>query len=201
MGDRNTAVKFMVCLSSWPLETLQTLKIMKHNYHIIYKLSLFIFLISACKHQSIIDGKIREYISKNAHNPDSYEPISTTLIDTIKGKFVIENAISSVENKLSALKTDSSSIEFWRTRINTDTSSVENMEFSRHIKDFKYDKAELKKLQFELDSLKKSVKPNSICGYHFTHQFRARVPLGGLMLKNAIVETDKDFNIVMFVEE
>lgn len=190
-------------------------------------------LVSACNHKSIIDKKISEYITKNAHNPDSYEPISTTPIDTVTE---IENVKSKIKEKISSIQKDSSDIERNISMLKTDSSSVDlhkeiqqrhlkensnlyatldSMELASSIKDLNFwqeqllsgqnlllkDKEELGKLKIRLDSINKSSNPNSISRFHFLHRFRARVPIGGLMLKNAFIETDKDFNILTFVEQ
>jgi hypothetical protein len=41
---------------------------------------LTVCLLLSCK--SVVDQNIAKWISENAHNPDSYEPISTSINDT-----------------------------------------------------------------------------------------------------------------------
>ena len=187
----------------------------------------------SCTNKSAIDQNITDYIKKNAHNPESYEPISTMPIDTVTE---LESVTSEIKYKLSSLESDSSNIERNKRMVQTDSSNVvlhneiltrhlkesetlykelDSMELASAIKDvdywhkellsseehFRKDKDELNKLELHLDSLQKQLKPNSIYRYHFIHQFRARVPIGGMMLKKAFIETDKDFNIIAFDEQ
>jgi len=131
-------------------------------------------MISACKHESTINKNIKEFIMQNAHNPDSYEPISTTLID------------STTELKnLNSLILQETEKEFGQYQ----NSGI------------KEDGFELKELKHQLDSVEKSPNPNSIYCYMFTHQCRIKVPLGGLMLKNMLFTTDSKYNIINFSEQ
>ncbi len=206
---------------------------MNHKYKVIFKIAFIALLISSCKHKSLIDEKISEYISKNAHNPDSYEPVSTTAIDTVTE---IEYVREKIKDKLSSIHTDSTDVERNSSTLKTDSSSValhqeiqdrhrkekgniygaiDSLELASAINDVGFwikqlatsqdrlqkDKDELRKFEFHLDSIQKNSNPNNIYRYHFLHQFRGRVPLGGMMLKNAFVETDKDYNILSFDEQ
>ena len=56
----------------------------------------------------IIDQKIEEYVMKYGHNPDSYEPVSTTPLDTITE---IEDVKSSIKETISSIQKDSSDLE------------------------------------------------------------------------------------------
>lgn len=124
----------------------------------IISIHLVILFMSCGKDKPLIDKKIAEYINQNAHNPQSYQPVSTILKDTMKAESIIEN-----------MK--------WVMSMETD-SFQKNQD----------------------DSLIKSLNPDSITGYRFIHQFRITVPLGGMMLKTATVETDTAFNIRSFKE-
>lgn len=199
-----------------------------------YKIIFLILLISACKHKSTIDQNIEDYMLKNAHNPDSYEPISTKPIDTTTEA---ENLIYLIKSKISAVQSDSSGIQYQKEFINSDSLTLYNdrIDYQKELnsygknfatsgsypsliqmgekkldednktltekkKEIQKDKEELKTLESKFDSIKKSPNSNSIYAYHFIHQCRVRVPLGGMMLKNIFIETDKNFNIKMFEE-
>lgn len=154
----------------------------------------------SCKHRSVIDQKLYDYFLINGHNPESYEQISTKCTDTITVKNHKDANDYLIQAKIEELHNDSSHFEFWKTRTNSDSTSAENMEFHMYTTELQSDLKDLIGLKAKDDSLQKLGK-NIITGYHFLHQFRAKVPLGGLMLKNAFIETDKDFNIVSFDEQ
>lgn len=192
-----------------------------------------ILLFPSCKKKSVLDQNIEDYIRKNAHNPESYEPVSTTPIDTITEiEFVqekikeklssIETVSSHVERNLSMLKTDSSSVEVHKSISERHSkskynfySAVDSTELASAINDLDYwskelatsqedlckAKDELNRLNSRLDSIQKQSNPDNIYRYHFLHQFNGRIPLGGMMLKNAFIETDKDYNILTFTEQ
>ena len=134
----------------------------------LFVISLAICVIGCSKHKSAIDQNIAEYIKQHAHNPESYEAVSTTCIDTITILQKTRRAIELCE----------------KYSYSNDQSGEDSIKVWKH----------------EVDSLEKSPNPNSIFGYEFIHQFRARVPLGGMMMKQAVVETDKDLNIISLVE-
>ena len=195
---------------------------MKFKNNLIYKFALLILLLSACKHKSIIDQNIMDYMLKYGHNPDSYEPISTTCTDTvtqienltlITGDIQkwIEYYDSHIKDEQSLLTSDSIEIEQYKRKdeiyggksLQNSYSPIlegEHKLLNDYEKTLLDNKNDLTKRKLELDSMKKSANQNSIYGYHFLHQCRGRVPLGGMMLKNIYIETDKDFNIQKFEE-
>src|SRR5579859_1526168 len=97
-------------------------------------LCLLLFSIS-CKHKSIIDQNIEAYMQKNAHNPESYEPISTTLIDTLTEFKKLTSEIMSITNSLTS---DSSKVANQKERVVLDSADLSKAKIGyeehKHIK-------------------------------------------------------------------
>lgn len=158
--------------------------------------------IWSCKRQSVIERNISEYVKKNANNPESYEPIEIKCIDTISS---YKLAQAEIFLKVFHVKSDSEDVERYKDEMATASNEFMVKYYKEDCQKaedkLKISRLELKAAQGKVDSLSKISGSKDATGYYFVHQFRAKVPLGGEMLKSALIETDKDFNITSFVEQ
>jgi hypothetical protein len=178
-------------------KTLKQIFIFKIKYitTMKYILGIFTYLlaVSCSTSKSKIDTNIGEWIKKYAHNPDSYEPISTKALDTI---FFLDKIKQEIE---------SNSDDFNRNQIKSYEDNVKRFGKNKFYLDqlneykakVKESNKQIEKLQMQKDSILNSSDKNPVLGYNFVHECRIKVPLGGLMLKSIVFQTDKDLNIII----
>lgn len=149
-----------------------------------------VFIIASCNSQkSKIDSNIAVWIKQHAHNPDSYEPISTKVVDTI---FMANEIKQTIEQKTSSIEFDKSQVKYY---LNGSKKSRDKF-LSEHKDKVALSEDEIAKLKITYDSLLNSPNKNPISGYYIVHECRIKVPLGGLMLKSITFQTDKNLNII-----
>jgi hypothetical protein len=121
-----------------------------------------------------IESRIKEYMDKNAHDPASYQPLNTILVDTVTYLSNLEKAVKETKKQ----------VDF----------------YSEYMKDYKDDlvkmKSDLKKYQHQMDSLKKSPAPNAIAALQFYHECRLKNQMGALAKTVYQVDTDAHLNIL-----
>lgn len=120
----------------------------------------------------IINEKIVPYILKNANDPKSYEPISTTLKDSITYMKQLSNDINSYNT--------------------IDISS--NDVFAREARE------RWAALRKQKDSLQKGQFKDFTKSYTFIHECRIKNSFGGLIKTSFNIVTDTDLNIISVTE-
>ncbi len=158
----------------------------------IYLIITFCIIISCSTPKSKIDANIEDWIKKYAHNPDSYEPISTKALDTMFFLNEIQQDIQSNSDNFNR-----NQVKYYQDQVkrwSRDKFYIDQLnDYKAKVKNS--DEA-IEKLKMKQDSILNSPNKNPIIGYHFIHECRIKVPLGGLMLKSIIFQTDKDLNII-----
>jgi hypothetical protein len=126
--------------------------------------------------KTLQENAILTYIRENAHNPSSYKPLETTLVDSIKNTHFLQKEV-----------------DFLAQSVQTD----KEYKLSRNLAK---DEREYKLKKHSLDSLI-SKEGVYITHYVYKHKFRIHVPMGGEMLKIRMFVFDKSGKIVESREE
>lgn len=171
---------------------------------LISTLAITILFISCKSEQatSIIDAKILEFVKKDFHSPDDYEPISTTIIDTIYLMEKIEQLIDEKnkiktsykekvewnKKKIKRIDSDSTFFYIYRNNILKNQNKIKKCE------------SELSEIEMRRDSILAAETP-PVEAFIIIHKCRGKIPNGGLMLKKLKLRTDGNFNIIHCEED
>jgi len=135
----------------------------------------------------IVDQKIKEYITENANDPKSYQPINTIFSDSLTYLKGLESQLYGATRMM----------EFDRKerRLYGDSDPA------RYAAEAKSDQKNVDSLKNLMDSLLKTGDPHRIEYYYFLHSCRLRNGYGGLVKSTYKVITDPALNIIKMVEQ
>ncbi|MEN0081117.1 hypothetical protein [Flavobacterium lindanitolerans] len=155
-------------------------------------------LFSCGKSQNTLDGNIRMYIEKNADDPKSYEPIETSIIDTVHAS---EEALRLVKRSEGTYKQYENIKKQLTAMLNTANSPKEKAEIQNKLditdKDFE---PYIRQYKAYAD-FAKSVKNDEVDFYIAKHKCRIQNRRGVTEITEYVVLTDNDFNVMKVDED
>lgn len=159
-------------------------------------LTLAFFSCGKSKEENL-DLQIKDYISKNADDPASYEPLETKFKEVIKksdyaerviknSKFEIELLDSKIEEVNYKISDYKSKGEFFASLIPTNVQILETYNFSKEL----YNK--------KIEAATSQLKDTTTLFNLYVHKFRLKNKLGALTLQDYYVYTNASDSIVVF---
>lgn len=173
---------------------------------------IVLVLLAACKISdpkdmvSIVNKNIRELIQKTAHDPGSYEPIETTILDTI---YFSENYSEAMADVDEATKLYEGMI----AKLDGDVAQSKREGYYGPMKSMydehqSYNREKLAETQARravilgiADSVKNSANSNQICAYYILHKCRLKNKMGALNLSEYYVQVNAAGEILTLSED
>lgn len=158
-------------------------------------------LVMACSNENKMKSEIKDYMNKNAKDPQSYEYVDLQIMDTIQTAEFAKKTIDF--NNVNQKFCDSVVVNF-----DADVNKVEldymgeNMNtVEKHQEQLKDAKETLKKGKAENLKMNSFIKSKDVLIYLTIHKFRAKNGFGALDLDSIYVQFDKDFKLLSVSKE
>lgn len=145
-----------------------------------------------------IEENIKTYVTKNADDPTSYQPLETIVFDTVmtgeEEMRNLEQMISSAEYSIESTEKQIEDHKLYFKKL-----QYQDPELREEIKTAKLN---IEKYKTEIDSIKTAIKgKEKVLGYVYIHKYRIKNKFGALILKESFVKTDSNKTIFYFGDD
>jgi len=156
---------------------------------IIY-LFLAIALLASCEKskKEILEENIAAYVKQGANIPESYQPVTTEILETVTiGGFA--NIILLINNE---------ELERKKKFVNVIENSTDPKKINAAKETIENEKALIKKIEIENEKLEKRLKSKRVAFIKVEHTCKLKNKSANIIDEHFYILTDSDYNIKMF---